>query len=833
MSYRPPGTLRVLRLLAWTSVLRLLRAARIRRGQRASKRGVRTATPRKRGDALMLLMVLMLPLFLFQALTITSQAVQRLGTAMQHTSADPDVLLVDERILDVLKSPPRPDDDIKLLAQLAGIDRLEAGNPPPAQILAHFQRRGLHGFLPAPKPPRFALMLVDVLYWPSPVATDAFVGGGSLLLLAMLLMLLAIGFGGANANLAGGEWSQAWLMTFPVATRSLILAKALEYSLVQFFPWLFFCPLLLQLLRALGEPYALPLALLGTLLTTFLTGSLRLWAETWLRLRFSLRTLRSIQGGCTLLALLLMATVFGVCLGESTPYWFVELGRSVPAAVSMLPGSWPLALANGHAIGALPGALLSFAAFALSCYGSARLLRHGAMRTGGVDPGVRGKQGQWAKSTRKLGVVGKDLAMLLRDRNFLVQTMVVPVFVIGLQLVVNPGLGRVQGRGVAMLAYGIGFYSLIGGCFQVLSAEGRALWMLYTLPVSIAEVLRRKVRIWAGTAVGFGTAALLIFSLRAGRPDPAVLLSDLLFVAGGIFSAAHIAAAISILGTDPAADYVPRQPKARHVYLYFFFAGTYFLGLQSQDLAIRMPALLVFATLAFAIWQRACERVPWLLDPVDDHRSGIGVYDGGAAMMVFFALQLFGLLLVTQFGRRPESATEVRQLLAFAVAGAVTVLVFAAILKARGVDLLDGLGLRARTSALAAGKLLLGAGVGAALGGLGLLYVQVARSTGWVEFPDAPTGDRTAILLLAVVAAPLVEEVIFRGLLFQGLLRSVRPVTAVIWSAALFAAVHPFHSWLPVFGLGVATAVVFRRTKFLPAAMLVHAGYNLVVVALQ
>ena len=72
MSYRPPGTVAVLRLLAKTSVLRLLRAAQVNRQKRQAKqarparRGPATTgaarrrpTSRKRGDGLLWLMVLM------------------------------------------------------------------------------------------------------------------------------------------------------------------------------------------------------------------------------------------------------------------------------------------------------------------------------------------------------------------------------------------------------------------------------------------------------------------------------------------------------------------------------------------------------------------------------------------------------------------------------------------------------------------------------------------------------------------------------------------------------------------------------------------------------
>ena len=52
-------------------------------------------------------------------------------------------------------------------------------------------------------------------------------------------------------------------------------------------------------------------------------------------------------------------------------------------------------------------------------------------------------------------------------------------------------LPKTWGVAVAMIAYFVGFYGATGGCFQVLSSEGRALWMLFSLPTRIEDVLRR------------------------------------------------------------------------------------------------------------------------------------------------------------------------------------------------------------------------------------------------------------------------------------------------------------------------------------------------------
>jgi membrane protease YdiL (CAAX protease family) len=130
---------------------------------------------------------------------------------------------------------------------------------------------------------------------------------------------------------------------------------------------------------------------------------------------------------------------------------------------------------------------------------------------------------------------------------------------------------------------------------------------------------------------------------------------------------------------------------------------------------------------------------------------------------------------------------------------------------------------------VAARHLLAGACAGAALAAAGVVYGQLRHVPG----PEETLGHgSTELLLLAVVGAPLVEEILFRGLLFQGLARSVSPWLAALWSAALFTMLHPVAGWPPVFLLGLATAAIFRRTRFLPAAMAVHAVYNLGVVLL-
>jgi membrane protease YdiL (CAAX protease family) len=87
--------------------------------------------------------------------------------------------------------------------------------------------------------------------------------------------------------------------------------------------------------------------------------------------------------------------------------------------------------------------------------------------------------------------------------------------------------------------------------------------------------------------------------------------------------------------------------------------------------------------------------------------------------------------------------------------------------------------------------------------------------------------------LLASVAAPFVEELVFRGFLFNALLRYLPVWAAAIVSGALFGLSHGSPSAaLPLAGSGVVLAYVYHRTGSLTAAMITHATFNLLNIAL-
>ncbi|HEY9666646.1 MAG TPA: type II CAAX endopeptidase family protein [Coleofasciculaceae cyanobacterium] len=85
----------------------------------------------------------------------------------------------------------------------------------------------------------------------------------------------------------------------------------------------------------------------------------------------------------------------------------------------------------------------------------------------------------------------------------------------------------------------------------------------------------------------------------------------------------------------------------------------------------------------------------------------------------------------------------------------------------------------------------------------------------------------TLFVLTACVAAPIFEEIFFRGFLLPSLTRYTPVWGAILASALLFAIAHlSFSEVLPLFTLGIVLGVVYTRSRNLLASILLHGLWN-------
>ncbi len=99
----------------------------------------------------------------------------------------------------------------------------------------------------------------------------------------------------------------------------------------------------------------------------------------------------------------------------------------------------------------------------------------------------------------------------------------------------------------------------------------------------------------------------------------------------------------------------------------------------------------------------------------------------------------------------------------------------------------------------------------------------------WVAeflFPDLDKDLPT--FLMIVVAAPIMEEVVFRGIVLEGFLRNFHPKKAILHSALIFGAVH-LNPWQFIGAalVGLLLGWLYYRTRSLIPCILVHMLNNL------
>ena len=91
----------------------------------------------------------------------------------------------------------------------------------------------------------------------------------------------------------------------------------------------------------------------------------------------------------------------------------------------------------------------------------------------------------------------------------------------------------------------------------------------------------------------------------------------------------------------------------------------------------------------------------------------------------------------------------------------------------------------------------------------------------------------TAFVLLAAIAAPLMEEFEFRGFLFNAFLRYMPVWAAAVVSGTIFGLSHmSATAFLPLAASGVVLAYVYYTSGSLTASAITHALFNIINVVL-
>jgi membrane protease YdiL (CAAX protease family) len=275
---------------------------------------------------------------------------------------------------------------------------------------------------------------------------------------------------------------------------------------------------------------------------------------------------------------------------------------------------------------------------------------------------------------------------------------------------------------------------------------------------------------------------------------------------------------------------------------------TFAIGILTQQWHIAIMGVVYSYLTAAAMWQNFRARLPYLYDPWSEplptpptlmHAMiSISILVESGAVVTGIILAIAG-----------RENIAIAQAISYGICAVIVSVGVANFLGGRGVSLRDvwlwpaGPAAEAqpqpwwRSLSESLPQLSLGAAGGVALGLLAHIYLTVLQylpataelmRKSQEEMAKIPN-LKISYAVMAVLFAPFAEEYLFRGLLFRALDREWGGWRAVIGSAAFFAIYHQPLSWLPVGLLGVANALLFKKTGRL-AAVVLHKVYNAVVV---
>ncbi len=443
----------------------------------------------------------------------------------------------------------------------------------------------------------------------------------------------------------------------------------------------------------------------------------------------------------------------------------------------------------------------------------------------------------------------KEFLWFIRDRGAIVQAILIPITIAAAQafnfrfLIKHAQDSWNFLCGTAIL-FGTYFLWILGP--RSLISEGSALWVLFTWPRGLENLLKAKAWLWSlisSVIVG------LIMLYAAYVFPKSIWKIALVGIGWYIFSRSMAEKSVTLVTVTSSSGEQEKIPFGRR-WATSLGMLTFSIGILTQQWQLAVIGIVFSYITAAAMWQNFRARLPYLYDPWSEELPPPPTL---MHAMIAITIMVEGTALFSIpfsiFG--PESILIARSFLYIICAGFVSFGV-AAFLKDRGVLFRDIFfweyikpgNLTSTVSCIGHNPgrffndILRGTAGGLVLGlfALGYLWIlqQLPETAKIVEQSQAQLAKnaqvRISYAIVAIGVAPFAEEYLFRGLLYRALDREWGGWPAVIGSAAFFAIYHPPIAWIPVGFLGILNALLFKKTGNLGTAIVFHLSYNSIVV---
>lgn len=445
----------------------------------------------------------------------------------------------------------------------------------------------------------------------------------------------------------------------------------------------------------------------------------------------------------------------------------------------------------------------------------------------------------------------KEYLWFVRDRSAIVQVILIPVTVAAFQLfnlraIASHATDSWNYLSGAAVFFGTYFLWVLGP--KSLTSEGAALWIALTWPRGLESVLKAKAWLWSTIA-----SALVIAVLLAGCwVFPQAAWKIALVALGWFFFARSMAEkSVTLVTVVSESGETQKVPSGR---LWATQLGmlSFAIGVCTQQWSLAVVGIVYSWITAAAMWENLRARLPYLYDPWSETLPPPPTLMH-AMVSISILIECASVLTAAVLAIGGKDSLPVAQGLGYAVCAVGVSIGVAHFMAGRGVSPAQIWCWRDERSDtgpaeswvrryIAADRhevrwLLYGIGGGVLLAVFAHVYlsaIALIPSIGETirasrtQMQGIP-GMAVAYAAIAIGFAPFAEEYLFRGLVFRTLDRQWGGWRAVLGAASFFAIYHPPLAWIPVALVGTANCLLFKRSKRLAPAVLLHMVYNTVV----
>jgi membrane protease YdiL (CAAX protease family) len=426
-------------------------------------------------------------------------------------------------------------------------------------------------------------------------------------------------------------------------------------------------------------------------------------------------------------------------------------------------------------------------------------------------------------------VVTKELLWLRRNPSNSAGVVLNMVLFNGIALLlVSRGSSLPAAALPGLASFGIGVLLLFVLAF-LLEQERPALAQWAALPRSLSWVLAQKTLLMTGLALLGALPTAIYASLSLPRFAEAV--PALLCGAAGLLTVGFLQTALWFrrLSLDVPTSLLRQFWRTAQLALFAGWWGA--LGFASPLTLAVVPPLVFTVALVWTFWTTSLGRSSFVLDSSALEPTSLTPTYALATILVLRMLQAGSLADGARRGMSPSIAAVV------AIVFAIVAVLPASLLwlrYKRGVTglcerlgLAWGKGLRVIVRESVLWSL---PAIAINLVYWPLLGPQVAESTQQVSRQPALmtlfAGSALTGVAVGCIAVPIVEELLYRGMLYRSLRSRYGSAVSLLSSTVLFTLDHPLTAAIPVFCAGVCMTLALERSRSLYAAVLVHMLYN-------